>query len=65
VAGAMKFDHLNPQTQLISFPFKGTAFGTFRAAGDQQGTVIFGESAPSDASGGGGDVEDFAGFNDD
>ena len=27
VAGAMKLDHLNPQTQLETFPFKGTAFG--------------------------------------
>jgi len=28
VAGAKKFDHLNPQTAMTSFPFKGTAFGT-------------------------------------
>jgi hypothetical protein len=27
VAGAQKFDHLNPQTSMTSFPFKGTAFG--------------------------------------
>ena len=27
VAGAMKLDHLNPQTQEFTFPFKGTAFG--------------------------------------
>lgn len=27
VAGAKKLDHLNPQTQLDSFPFKGTAHG--------------------------------------
>ena len=27
VAGARKLDHLNPQTQETSFPFKGTAFG--------------------------------------
>ncbi len=59
-AGAMKFDHLNPQTQMISFPFKGTAFGRFKAAANQQGVVIFGESAPDDNSGGGGE-EDFGG----
>ena len=28
VAGAKKLPHLNPQTQLETFPFKGTAFGT-------------------------------------
>jgi hypothetical protein len=28
VAGAMKLDRLNPQTQETTFPFKGTAFGT-------------------------------------
>jgi hypothetical protein len=60
VAGAMKFDHLNPQTQMISFPFKGTAFGKLKAAANQQGFVIFGESAPDDNSGGGGE-EDFGG----
>lgn len=54
VAGAMNFDHLNPQTQETSFPFKGTAFGTYTPAADQQGFVIFGESAPDDVSGGGG-----------
>jgi hypothetical protein len=27
VAGAKKLDHLNPQTQLETFPFKGTALG--------------------------------------
>jgi hypothetical protein len=27
VAGAKRFDHLNPQTAMTSFPFKGTAFG--------------------------------------
>lgn len=59
-AGAMKFNHLNPQTQMTSFPFKGTAFGRFKAATDQQGFVIFGESAPDDNSGGGGE-EDFGG----
>ncbi|HSM72226.1 MAG TPA: hypothetical protein VK851_11850 [Anaerolineales bacterium] len=60
VAGAMKFDHLNPQTQMTSFPFKGTAFGRFKAAANQQGLVFFGESAPDDNSGGGGE-EDFGG----
>jgi hypothetical protein len=62
-AGAMKFDHLNPQTQMISFPFKGTAFGRFKAAANQQGFVVFGESAPDDESGGGGEV-DFGGEDD-
>lgn len=61
VAGAMKFDHLNPQTQETSFPFKGTAFGTYKAAADQQGFVAFGESAPGDVSGGTGSDEGFAG----
>ena len=28
VAGAKRFGHLNPQTSMTSFPFKGTAFGT-------------------------------------
>jgi hypothetical protein len=28
VAGARKLDHLNPQTQESTFPFKGTAFGS-------------------------------------
>lgn len=60
VAGARNLGHLNPQTQEISFPFKGTAFGTYKPANDQQGFVIFGESAPGDASGGGGG-EGFAG----
>lgn len=60
VAGAIKFDHLNPQTQETSFPFKGTAFGTYKAAANQQGFVFFGESAPDDNSGGGGE-EDFGG----
>ena len=27
VAGAKRFGHLNPQTSMTSFPFKGTAFG--------------------------------------
>jgi hypothetical protein len=27
VAGAKKFDRVNPQTQETTFPFKGTAFG--------------------------------------
>ena len=61
VAGAMNFDHLNPQTQEISFAFKGTAFGTYKPAADQQGFVVFGESAPGDVSGGEGG-EDFPGF---
>lgn len=60
VAGAMNFGHLNPQTQETSFAFKGTAFGTYRAAADQQGFVIFGESAPGDNSGGTGNQEGFA-----
>lgn len=60
VAGAKKFDHLNPQTQETSFAFKGTAFGTYKAAGDQQGFTVFGESAPDDVSGGAGG-EDFGG----
>jgi hypothetical protein len=61
VAGAQKLGHSNPQTQETSFPFKGTAFGTTKKAEDQQGSVIFGESAPDDASGGSGheDHEDF------
>lgn len=57
VAGAQKFGHLNPQTQETSFAFKGTAFGKSKQA-DQQGFVVLGESAPGDASGGGGG-EDF------
>jgi len=61
VAGAMKFDHLNPQTQETSFAFKGTAFGTLKGAADQQGFVVFGESAPGDVSGGAGGGEDFGG----
>lgn len=60
VAGAMNFDHLNPQTQMTSFPFKGTAFGKLKAAANQQGFVVFGESAPDDVSGGAGE-EGFAG----
>ncbi len=58
VAGAMRFNHLNPQTQMTSFPFKGTAFGTRKAAENQLGVTVFGASAPDDNSGGGG-VEDF------
>ena len=61
VAGAMKLGHLNPQTQETSFPFKGTAFGKNKAAADQQGFVVFGESAPGDVSGGEGGGEDFGG----
>jgi len=60
VAGAMKFGHLNPQTQETSFPFKGTAFGQSKPAADQKGFVVFGESEPGDNSGGGGG-EDFGG----
>jgi hypothetical protein len=59
VAGAKRFDHLNPQTQETSFPFKGTAFGKSKPAADQQGAVVFGASAPDDVSGGSGD-EGFA-----
>jgi hypothetical protein len=61
VAGAMNFGHLNPQTQETSFSFKGTAFGTYKAAADQQGFVVFGESEPDDLSGGAGGGEDFGG----
>jgi len=61
VAGAMNLGHLNPQTQETSFPFKGTAFGKLKAAADQQGFVVFGESAPDDVSGGTGGGEDFGG----
>lgn len=60
-AGAMMLDHLNPQTQETSFAFKGTAFGTYKATADQQGFVVFGESAPGDVSGGAGSEEGFAG----
>lgn len=63
-ASAMMFDHLNPQTQETSFPFKGTAFGKNKAAPDQQGFVVFGESAPGDVSGGTGSDEGFAGDGD-
>lgn len=63
-AGAMNFDHLNPQTQETSFPFKGTAFGRYKPAANQQGFVVFGESAPDDASGGAGSDEGFAGDGD-
>ena len=44
--------HSNPQTQETSFPFKGTAFGKAKKAEDQQGSVVFGASAPDDVSGG-------------
>ncbi|MGQ0604307.1 MAG: LVIVD repeat-containing protein [Anaerolineales bacterium] len=60
VAGAMRFGHLNPQTQETSFPFKGTAFGLNKAAADQQGVVVLGESAPDDVSGGTGTGEGFS-----
>ena len=60
-AGVKLFSHLNPQTQESSFAFKGTAFGTYKPAADQQGFVIFGESAPGDISGGTGSEEGFAG----
>jgi len=63
VAGAQRFGHLNPQTQETSFPFKGTAFGKNKQA-DQQGFVVFGESAPDDVSGGEGGGEDFGGDQD-
>ena len=56
-AGAMKLGHSNPQTQETSFPFKGTAFGTAKKAEDQQGSVVMGESAPDDVSGGSSDDE--------
>jgi hypothetical protein len=58
VAGAKRFNHLNPQTQEISFDFKGTGPSSFRPANDQRGAVIFGESPLGDVSGGGGG-EDF------
>lgn len=45
VAGANRYDHLNPQTQMTSFPFKGTAFGTYKPADDQQGSVVFGDGS--------------------
>ena len=61
VAGAKNFDHLNPQTQETSFHFKGTAFGKSNPAADQQGFVVFGESASDDVSGGAGSNEGFAG----
>jgi len=64
VAGPMNFGHLNPQTQETSFPFKGTAFGTYKPTADQQGSVVFGASAPDDVSGGAGDGEDFGGDQD-
>lgn len=60
VAGARRLDHLNPQTQETSFPFKCTAFGRSKAA-DQQGFVVVGASAADDASGGAGSNEGFAG----
>lgn len=60
VAGAQRFGHLNPQTQETSFAFKGTAFGRSKQA-DQQGFVVFGQSAPDDVSGGAGEGEDFGG----
>ncbi|HEX2030979.1 MAG TPA: hypothetical protein VHL78_06230 [Actinomycetota bacterium] len=59
VAGAKRFYHLNPQTQMTSFAFKGTAFGSSRAASNQLGATTFGASEPGDASGGGGG-QDFA-----
>lgn len=64
VAGAQMLDHLNPQTQETSFPFKGTAFGRSRPAADQRGAVVFGESAAEDVSGGAGSDEGFAGDGD-
>lgn len=64
VAGAKQLEHLNPQTQETSFPFKGTAYGTYRPANNQQGFVVFGESAPGDVSGGTGSDEGFSGDGD-
>lgn len=58
-AGARMFEHLNPQTQEISIPFKGTAFGLSNLAANQQGTVTFGEIEFGDVSGGAGGGEDF------
>jgi len=57
VAGAMMLEHLNPQTQETSFPFKGTAFGLSRRS-DQQGFVILRGFVEDDS---GGDHEDFGG----
>ncbi|HMQ34891.1 MAG TPA: hypothetical protein PKD53_29495 [Chloroflexaceae bacterium] len=54
----------NPQTQEISFPFKGTAFGRSRPADDQRGAAVFGLSAADDVSGGMGSDEGFAGDGD-
>jgi hypothetical protein len=51
VAGAQLFGHLNPQTQETSFPFKGTAFGTHKAAADQQGVIAVGAFVPDDTGG--------------
>ena len=50
VAGAMRLDHLNPQTQESSFAFKGTAFGTYKTADDQQGAVALGAFVAQDAA---------------
>ncbi|MCI0636003.1 MAG: hypothetical protein L0206_19120 [Actinobacteria bacterium] len=58
LAGAMKLGHLNPQTQETSFEFKGTAFGKTKQA-DQQGIVVFGESAPGQNTGGEGGRENY------
>jgi hypothetical protein len=63
-AGAMNFDHLNPQTQETSFAFKGTAFGRYKPVANQMGFVVFGESTPEDVSGDQGSDEGFAGDGD-
>jgi hypothetical protein len=57
VAGATQFDHLNPQTQETSIPFKGTAFGKQRAA-DQLGLVVSEGFVPGN-EGDTGDHDDF------
>lgn len=47
VAGAKMLDHLNPQTQETSFPFKGTAFGRGGVA-DQQGAAVAGQATETE-----------------
>lgn len=51
VAGARNLDHLNPQTQEFSFPFKGTAHGLSGTAVDQLGIMVFGPEALDAMSG--------------
>jgi hypothetical protein len=65
VAGALKLGHFNPQTQEFSFPFKGTAFGTWKPAGDQLGSAVHGQSRAGDVSGGVGTGEGFSGGDED